>query len=256
MRRLLGSMILGAMALGGCAFHSAPEVTVEPVSEPRPVDRIFLGLSVEKRPIEMLSLGNGPDVVLMMATIHGNENAGTPILWQLARHLRQNPQLLAGRRVLIMPLVNPDGLSVNRRFNSRGIDLNRNFPATNRENSARHGMEALSEPESRIIMDVLEKYKPARIVSMHEPLEVVDWDGPAEDLAWHMGRYTVLPVERLGSRPGSLGSYAGETLGIPIVTFELPRDAGEWEFEKLWELYGQAMVAAVVYPSDAPPTRR
>jgi hypothetical protein len=63
-----------------------------------------------------------------------------------------------------------------------------------------------------------------------------------------MAEYSDLPVEKLGAEPGSLGSYAGLTLAIPVITFELPLDAHVLDPEELWERYGWAMLAAVAYP--------
>jgi murein tripeptide amidase MpaA len=86
------------------------------------------GRSVENRPLEYLVLGQGRDVTLILATIHGNEPAGTPLVLQLARHLREHPLMLWGRTVVLVPVANPDGKARNRRFNANGVDLNRNFP--------------------------------------------------------------------------------------------------------------------------------
>lgn len=215
---------------------------------------ILLGTSVENRPIRALVLGQGPDTILIMATIHGNENAGTPLSMRLISHLERHPGLLNGRRVIFLPVTNPDGYHDNRRTNANGVDLNRNFPAENRREFRRSGPEPLSEPESRIVHDLLNVYTPSRIVSMHQPLEVIDWDGPGEELARHMGRYSDLPVNRLGARPGSLGSYAGETLGIPIITLEFPEDAKHWDADTMWTKYGNALLAAVMFPEDVPGT--
>ncbi len=207
-----------------------------------------IGHSVEGRPIEAVVHGTGPDTILIMATIHGNENAGTPLVHKLDSVLHRRPDLLTGRKVVIVPVVNPDGFARNIRTNARGIDLNRNFAASNREINKRYGVTELSEPESRIIVALLQEYKPDRIVSIHQPLQVIDHDGPGLDLARHMGRYSDLPVKRLGSRPGSLGSYAGEDLRIPIITYELPKEATGRPTEELWQQYGRALLAAVVFP--------
>jgi protein MpaA len=66
-----------------------------------------------------------------------------------------------------------------------------------------------------------------------------------------MAQYCDLPVRKLGAKPGSLGSYAGETLGIPIITFELPRGASELSLELLWSKYGNTLLAAILYPELA-----
>ena len=195
-----------------------------------------------------LVLGDGPDVTLIMATIHGNEAAGTPLVRSLSWYLRQHPEMLAGRTVVLMAVANPDGMVNDSRYNAKGIDLNRNFEAKNRVNSKQTGLTALSEPEARAIKQVIQQYKPDRIVSIHQPLNCIDYDGPARMLAERMGQYCALPVKKLGARPGSLGSYAGVTLGIPIITFEmLPADS-QLNSQALWGKYGRAMLAAILYP--------
>lgn len=212
-----------------------------------PSSRSVVGRSVHDRPIWEIRLGDGDYVVLMLATIHGNEAAGTGLLEQLAERVREEPALLSGCTLVLLPCVNPDGYEAGTRLNAQGVDLNRNFPAENRRNSRRFGMQALSEPEAVAIHKVLERWQPRQIVTLHEPLECVDFDGPGARLAAAMGARCPLPVKKLGGRPGSLGSYAGETLGIPIITLELPRDAREQDLETLWERYGAALVAAVEF---------
>jgi len=187
-------------------------------------------------------------VALIMATIHGNEPAGTPLVRRLATHLRQHPEILDGRKVVLLRLTNPDGLAHRSRYNTHGVDLNRNFEAANRLNSKQSGLTALSEPESRAIRQVILQYQPDRIVSIHQPLACIDYDGPAQELAERMGQYCVLPVKKLGARPGSLGSYAGVTLGIPIITFEMLGSDSQLDTEALWQKYGRALVAAILYP--------
>ncbi|MEM9658430.1 MAG: hypothetical protein AAF961_08725, partial [Planctomycetota bacterium] len=107
-----------------------------------------------------------------------------------------------------------------------------------------HGETPLSEPESRVLMKLVCHYFPNRIVSIHQPLNCIDYDGPAKDLAEAMAAVCPIPVKKLGSRPGSLGSLFGVTLQRPIITFELPPDA-EMESEALWKTYGGALVAAL-----------
>jgi murein peptide amidase A len=212
-----------------------------------------IGTSVHGKPIHSYSFGSGSEVVLLMATIHGDEWAGTPLLNHVGRLLHRRPDLTSTRKVILVPVANPDGFEKQTRTNSRGVDLNRNFPAVNRRDTERYGKNALSEPESRALYDLLQREKPTRIVSIHQPLKVVDWDGPGESLARAMGEHCELKVERLGSRPGSLGSYAGEDLQIPIITYELPREASRLPNKVLWEKFGNPLLAAVTFPAPLPP---
>ena len=86
-------------------------------------------------------------------------------------------------------------------------------------------------------------------MTFHQPLECLDYDGEgAQVIAEAMGIFTDLPVKRLGGRPGSLGSYFGIDRGIPCITFELPKNARDMNGQELWDRYGQATLAAVVYP--------
>ncbi len=232
----------GCQSPGQGLRTDADPVTTPDRAEPR---RVLLGTSVEGRPVECLEFGRGGDVVLIMATIHGSEAAGTPLVRMLADHLTERPALLEGRRVLLMPLANPDGLARGARHNARGIDLNRNFPASNYRSASNHGESSLSEPESIAIHRALETYRPDRIVTIHQPLSCIDYDGPAEDLARAMAAHTDLPVTKLGGRPGSLGSYAGITMGIPIITVELPAAATALDGPALWRQYGEMLLAAI-----------
>ncbi|MBN1490551.1 MAG: DUF2817 domain-containing protein [Phycisphaerae bacterium] len=210
------------------------------------------GTSVEGRPIEYISLGDGQTIILILATIHGNEPAGTPLVHRLREYLVAHPELLTGRRVVLVPVANPDGLARGTRTNARGIDLNRNFPAGNYASSRRHGAEPLCEPESRALSKLLERFRPQRIVSIHQGLDCVDYDGPGEALAQAMVEQTYLPLKKLGGRPGSFGSYAGIVLGIPVITPELPRSDTGRDAESLWQDYGRMLLAAVCFPDPVP----
>ncbi len=228
-------------------------------------------------------LGKGDNVTLIMSTIHGDEPAGTPLTNRLADYLNQHSDMLKERKVVIIPLANPDGLAAKKRLNANNIDLNRNFPADNRPNNLTEsndsslepilrninvkdvngtsqskkdvatlkkemGPRALSEPESHIINELIKQYKPSRIVSIHQPYGCIDYDGPAEAIAKLIAQYCDLPVQKVGAQPGSLGSYAGETLGIPIITFEMLENDSNLNPELLWQKYYKSLLAAIMYP--------
>jgi protein MpaA len=225
---------------------------VRSLPHPALPDSHQVGTSVEGRPIECLEIGSGSQCILLLATIHGNESAGTPLLQKLVQFSRQHAELLQDRKLVLVPIANPDGYVHQKRFNSHGIDLNRNFATTNRESNRRYGITELSEPESKLLFRLLDQYQPARIISIHQPLTCIDYDGPAAEIAARMAEYCDLPMKRVGSRPGSLGSYAGVDLGIPIITLELPRSASYRLPGNLWHKYGPALLAFVSYPEPPP----
>lgn len=247
MRRIHARLRLTAAV----AFSAIGPVVL--AGEASPFEKEIVGRSLDGRPIECLVAGDGPDVFWLIATIHGNEAAGTPLVEKFVEHLKARPADLNGRRVVITPVANPDGLAENIRLNKNGVDLNRNFPAGNwgRVDVKPHGETPLSEPESRALMRILCQYFPKRVVSIHQPLACIDYDGPAEGLAQAMAAKCSLPVNKLGSRPGSLGSFVGMTLGRPIVTLELPDDAG-MDGDFLWRRYGDALLAALRYSAPQP----
>jgi protein MpaA len=207
-----------------------------------------LGYSVMHKPIELYTVGYGPQKVLILSAIHGNEPAGIPLTYRLIERLKTFPHLQSGYTVMIIPVVNPDGVALGTRFNASGVDLNRNFPADNRINSLSFGLDSLTEPESRILHDLITSRRPARIVSIHQPLNCLDYDGPGEPIAAAMATYCPLPLKKLGSRSGSLGSFCGVENNIPIITMELTESDSNLTENELWNMYGFALLAAISYP--------
>jgi protein MpaA len=247
---------VAALSLAGCyqpqpspkiIGETRPLTVVPPLPEPKSPEAIVIGRSVKGRPITAHILGAGDDTVLIMAVIHGDEASGAPLVEKLADYLGDHPSLFENRRVILIPVANPDGMALNCRENTHGIDLNRNFEAGNRINNGTNGYHALTEPETVALKKLIQEYRPDRIVSIHQPLNCLDYDGPGNGLASRMAEGCRLPVRKLGARPGSLGSYTGETLGIPTVTMELPREASRLSQAGLWSQYGHALLTAVTY---------
>ena len=242
-------ILFGILAFAGCVEPIRyPEIVGEVPTAVFPSRYRIVGQSVQNRPMLCLEMGEGSDITFILASIHGDEHAGTPLVRHLASYLRQHQAMLKGRKVVLMAVANPDGYANNTRYNAKGVDLNRNFEAANRINTRQTGLIPLSEPEARVIRQLIQEYKPDRIISIHQPLSCIDYDGPGKMLADHMGQYCALPVKKVGARPGSLGSYAGVTLGIPIITFEMTDADSKLDSAALWQKYGRAMLAAIVYP--------
>lgn len=226
-----------ALVLSLAASCAAPSVL-----QPRP-ERASAGASVEGRSIEFWTVGRGPRRALYLASIHGNEPAGTPLFQALLEELRARPERIADWTLTVVPALNPDGLAGGTRGNANGVDLNRNFPAENRAERARSGPAALSEPESRALARLVEATRPELVISVHQPLACIDWDGDGAELAARMAEACALPARKLGGRPGSLGSWLGEDRGVPVLTLELEAADSTRSPHELWERYGAALLA-------------
>ncbi|MBO6087080.1 DUF2817 domain-containing protein [bacterium] len=141
--------------------------------------------------------------------------------------------LISRRGILFIPCLNPDGMALGRRTNANGVDLNRNFPTKNwgedtssaGDNPSDYfgGKSAGSEIETQFVMEIIEEYKPEKILTLHAPYKVVNYDGPAHEWAERISEIINYPVEEsIGyPTPGSFGTYAGVERNIPVITLEL-----------------------------------
>ena len=168
--------------------------------------------------------------VLLVGGIHGDEYSSVSIVFKWLQTLDQFHSGLFNWYVI--PLLNPDGLLQQKaqRQNANGVDLNRNFPTPNWDvdaakywaktgNNIRRypGPNAGSEVESKLLMKVIDQFKPDVIVSVHAPHSLVDYDGPPKA----PNQLGDLQLRRLGVYPGSLGNYAGVHKGVQVITIEL-----------------------------------
>lgn len=162
---------------------------------------------------------------------------------------------MAVDRVVIVPIVNPDGLARRTRRNARSVDLNRNFPTRDwspgRPRSRNYGgPHPLSEPESRAVHRLVLRLRPAWIVTVHSINRnrfCNNYDGPGLSLAERFARCNGYPVTAsIGyPTPGSFGHWAGNDQKFPTITLELPRDATG---EQVWQQNREALLAAIRCP--------
>jgi protein MpaA len=182
----------------------------------------------------MYIFGTGSPAILIFGGIHGDEYTSSYVVRNLVFVLSKDPSLYAGKTVAVIASVNPDGLVANTRVNANGVNLNRNFPATNwrltRRSADFGGSRPASEPETRAIVKAIEELNPVCIVSVHTATGGTtcnNYDGPGADIAQLLSdnnHYRVL--ESIGyPTPGSFGTWAGIDRNIPTITLELPQEA-------------------------------
>ncbi len=167
--------------------------------------------------------------VLFIGCTHGDEPQGE----YLINDYMQTPQSNIKNRLLFIPCLNPDGVAKMTRVNANNIDINRNFPTENWELTERDnfygGSESGSEIETKFIVEVIEKYKPDCILTFHAPYKIVNYDGPAKDVAEKIASIIDYPAQSdIGyPTPGSFGTYCGVERRIPTITLELDETASE-----------------------------
>lgn len=192
-----------------------------------------LGKSVLGLPIVGHYFGTTGPKTLIFAAIHGDEPNTAFVANQLVEHLTKNPEAYYARRVVVVPVANPDGLARGTRKNAREIDLNRNFPAKNFSVGKRDryfgGEQSASEPETQLLIQLIEEWQPDRTITLHaitRGRHGNNFDGPAEPLARIMSRHNSYSVlTSIGyATPGSFGSWAGVDRQLPTITLELPSD--------------------------------
>ncbi len=142
------------------------------IESPLPADRVVpLGESLRGRPIGATRIGDpaSPNKALVVGVIHGDERAGLRITRALKREFAD----LTGIDIWIVDSLNPDGQAARDRGNARGVDLNRNFPhrwrSIARSSGYYSGPRALSEPEPRLAIELIEALQPRVSVWYHQP---------------------------------------------------------------------------------------
>lgn len=236
---LLGLLLL--FGISGCL------TTQKKVAEKQPVDEVPFevyqcSLSSDKKTYircERLGTGSPRTAVLFIGSMVGNEPAGTPLLRDLSSFLRQNIRLTEGRRIILVPLLNPYGVENDIRENANGVYINGNFASES------------SELETILVKKLIYEHNPRLIVSIRQ-LGIIDPDGPPESkaIAETMARYCNLPIVDKHTTKGSLGYYAGDQKGIPVVTFGLPRNAERRATDRLCGQYIKPLIAAALYPTE------
>jgi len=205
-----------------------------------------IGQSIEGRDIRLRTVGHGPRVVLWIGGIHGNEPEGTHSTAQLPTAFLADPHRAAQVTLHLIEDVNPDGRAAGTRFNAAGIDLNRNYPLAFAP-AKRHSTAPLDQPESILLAAQLAALKPALLIVAHSWPEkhFINYDGPAADLAARfsaLSGYPVVPSDGFHPTPGSLGSWVGIGMGLPVLTLEHRRGTAPVD---CWQRTEAALLAVI-----------
>ncbi|MFA6235735.1 MAG: M14 family zinc carboxypeptidase [Bacteriovorax sp.] len=253
---------------------------------------IHIRNSVQGDPLPWLVFGDASDenepsfkekdVAIIMCGVHGDEITPVKFCFDIIDYLRTayaDPEIVkkdfANKIVIVAPLVNPDSFFKARpsRVNARGVDVNRNFPTKDWFRDARRlwianfkkdkrrnpGLTASSEPEVIFQMNLIRRYGPDKIISVHSPLTMIDYDGPgtvimgsingnkAHELLSRMSKDAAdYRIEDYPFFPGSLGNWAGKERDIPTYTLELPTSDPS-KSGQYWQLFKSAIHNAIAH---------
>lgn len=255
-----GKLSVGCMAVGRVWNRPWPRVRNVLPTVPTKIGSVGSAIQHETRQLGVSVLGipivghffgtTGPKT-LIFGAIHGDEPTSAAVARALIEHLTNRLETSADRQVVVVPVLNPDGLARQTRTNARQVDLNRNFPAKNfgigKKGRYFGGDEPASEPETQLLLRLIEDWRPDRIITIHSierGKHGNNFDGPAEQLAQTMSQHNGYAVlSSIGyPTPGSFGSWAGSDQNIPTITLELPSDAAG---DKCWQLNREALLAAI-----------
>lgn len=206
-----------------------------------------IGTSVQGRPIRARTLGHGPRRVLFIGGIHGDEAEGAYTTAKLPAAFSA-AGLAEAVTLTIIEDANPDGRAAGTRGNANGVDVNRNFPASNFDaGNPANGGAPLSQPESRAVYDAIERFSPDLVISSHAwaDREFINFDGPARATAERFSAESGLPIEEsteFAPTPGSLGSYLGRDRGRRLLTIEVRKGTDP---RAVWERLDSALINAI-----------
>ncbi len=226
------------------------------------------------------------DMTLILCGVHGDEITPIKFCFDIIHHLEKvtkghipGHEDIKDKLVVIAPIVTPDSFFKRRptRTNARGVDVNRNFPTKDWDKDALRlwesrykkdkrrypGPKALSEQETIFQVNLIKRYRPSKIITVHAPLSILDYDGPEFQAHHHDGDHLLVPnaqellvqmskmandykIKNYPFFPGSLGNYAGNERNIPTYTLELPTSDNR-KHKKYWATFKDAIHSAILH---------
>jgi hypothetical protein len=226
------------------------------------IARVFsVGASVEQRQILALRISADPDVeseepeIRIVGATHGNECISASLVLELIDWVLTGygddafaSDLVDGTEMVFIPLVNPDGYSSEPagRYNSHGVDLNRNFGFGWIQGYQNGGSRPFTEPETIGMRELGQENNFALGLSYHTVIAIISgpWnyrpgnmevDGDvfqAMSDAYAAGNpgYSPVPGFDWGSTNGDQNDWALGSLGTLDWTIEMRSDTDmEWD---------------------------
>ncbi|WP_460218990.1 M14 family metallopeptidase [Psychroserpens sp. MEBiC05023] len=230
----------------------------------------IIGESVNKIPIQSITLGHGKKKILMWSQMHGNESTTTKAVFDLLNTFSleclETSHILENCTIQIIPMLNPDGAKAYTRVNANGIDLNRDA-------------QDLSQPESRALRSVFNEFKPDFCYNLHgqrtifsagnsSNSAVVSFLAPAQDAERTITVTRKIAMEVISKMndnlqlqiPDHVGIYddgfnlncVGDTFqsqNVPTILFEAGHFPNDYEREQTRKFIYQSLLLSLSYIS-------
>ena len=204
-----------------------------------------IGSSTQGRSIVANYFGSGPTTYLFTGAIHGNELSSKYTMDRFISDIESDPSRIpSGVRLVVVPVVNPDGVAQASRTNARGINLNRNFPTSNWVSDIAvsggtqqgvGGTSAGSEPETQALMGLTNQLNPRLVVTHHSQGLLVNSNdvGVAVSASQEYARLTGYRLVPSGDTTSTFGFEMSGTYedwlyekGVPAILIELDTNTG------------------------------
>ena len=199
-----------------------------------------IGYSSRGKPINAYYFGNGGSTVLYTGAIHGNEYSSSYILKDWINELEAKAgEIPAGRQIVVVPTLNPDGFASGTRNSAKNINLNRNFDVSDWKSDINDtggtvqgggGPNPMSEPETQAIANLSRQLRPRLVLSYHA-VGSVAIGNQAGDSARLAAQYASMVGYRNGTGSssevfdyeitGTYDDWLAEKMGVPSMVIEL-----------------------------------
>lgn len=190
-----------------------------------------IGTSEQGRAIVAYRFGSGSNTILYTGALHGNEQNTKLLMDAWIAELEANPgSIKKGTQLIIIPVLNPDGLALNTRANARNVDLNRNFDTSDWKEDIQNiygnpypgggGSSPLSERESKAIATYTQQLAPRLTLSFHS-------------VAGYVIANTCGDSRMIASEYASRTGYANKTGVSGAFSYEITGTYDDWICERL-----------------------
>jgi hypothetical protein len=183
-------------------------------------EKSVLGTSAEGREIALYSIGNGSTKAMFWSQMHGDEPTATMALIDIFSFFAKNPEHSVTKtireklRLLVIPMLNPDGAERFTRRTAQMIDMNRDALI-------------LATPEAKILKNTRDTYQPEYGFNLHdqEPRYTV---GTTQKIT-AVALLAPAPDESGGDNPVRLRAKRVASILAQVLNLFIPDNLAKWD---------------------------